>query len=175
MDAFWELYSNEGIEKISVREIIGKAGYNRSTFYRYFTDVYDVLEQIEDSVLPDIEKHRNIMSDLSVHLPLKHLTEVYSLKKKYFVVLLGKNGDPAFQEKMKNVYKALVRPLLQSPDADDFRLECTLEYAMSAMLGMITYCFTREENPDIEEMVQLQWRLMNDGVMKNFKGNISNE
>ena len=98
MDAFWNLYSKEGIGKVSVREIVSKAGYNRSTFYEYFTDVYDVLEQIEASVLPDVEKHQDIMTNLGAHLPLKHLTEVYSRNQKYFVVLLGKNGDPAFQE-----------------------------------------------------------------------------
>jgi AcrR family transcriptional regulator len=175
MDAFWNLYSKEGIDKVSVREIASKAGYNRSTFYEYFTDVYDVLEQIEASLLPDIEKHQNIIRNAGPHLPLKHFTKLYSQNKKYFVVLLGKNGDPAFQEKIKNVYKALARPFLQSLGADDFRLECTLEYAMSAMLGVMTYCFAREENPDIEKMVQLLWSLMNDGVMKNFKWNASIE
>ncbi|WP_091752471.1 TetR/AcrR family transcriptional regulator [Propionispora vibrioides] len=174
MDAFWDLYSKEGIKKTSVRDIVGKAGYNRSTFYEYFTDVYDVLEQIEASILPDIEKHQNIIMKTGVRLPLKHLTEVYSQNKKYFVVLLGKNGDPTFQEKIKNVYKALLRPHLQSLGADDFILECTLEYAISAFLGVMTYCFTQEEDPDIEKMVQLLWSLMNDGVIKNFKWNVSN-
>lgn len=168
MDAFWDLYSKKGIEKTSVREIVGKAGYNRSTFYEYFTDVYDVLEQIEASILPDIEKHQDIMMDMDLHLPLKHLTEVYSRNKKYFGVLLGNNGDPAFQEKIKNVYKALLRPHFRSLCADDFILECVLEYAISAFLGVLTYCFTREEDPDIEKMVQLLWSFMNDGVMKNF-------
>jgi AcrR family transcriptional regulator len=173
MDAFWDLYSKEGIEKTSVRKIVAKAGYNRSTFYEYFTDVYDVLEQIEASILPDIEKHRHFLQDIimgtGAHLPLQHLTAVYSKNKKYFVVLLGKNGDPAFQEKIKNVYKELVRPHLQSWVADDFTLECTLEYMISAFLGVMTYCFTREKNPDIEKMVQLLGSLMNDGLMKNFK------
>ncbi|HBF38130.1 MAG TPA: TetR/AcrR family transcriptional regulator [Firmicutes bacterium] len=179
MDAFWDLYSKEGIAKTSVREIVGKAGYNRSTFYEYFTDVYDMLEQIEASLLPDIEKHRPIIQDVimgtGAHQPLKHLAEVYSKNKKYFVVLLGKNGDPAFQEKIKNVYKELVRPHLHPLVADAFTLECTLEYMISAFLGVMTYCFTREENPDIEKMVQLLGSLINDGLQKNFNGNVSME
>ncbi len=97
---------------------------------------------------------------------------MYHKNKQYFVVLLGKNGDPAFQEKMKNAYKALVRPSLQSLGVDDYILECTLEYAMSAIIGVMTYCFTREENPDIEKIVQLLYSLMNDGVMKNYKWNV---
>lgn len=172
IDAFWQIYCEKRIEKITVKDITTKAGYNRGTFYEYFTDVYDVLEQIEASVLPNIEKHQNIMMEMNTHLSLKHLTEVYHKNKQYFVVLLGKNGDPAFQEKMKNAYKALVRPSLQSLGVDDYILECTLEYAISAIIGVMTYCFTREENPDIEKIVQLLYSLMNDGVMKDYKWNV---
>ena len=48
IDAFWKLYQTKPIERISVREITDIAGYNRGTFYLYFKDVHDVLEQIED-------------------------------------------------------------------------------------------------------------------------------
>jgi AcrR family transcriptional regulator len=170
MDAFWQLYCEKRIEKITVKDITTKAGYNRGTFYEYFTDVYCVLEQIEASVLPNMEKHRDIMMNMNTHLPFKHLTEVYNKNKQYFVVLLGKNGDPAFQEKIKNTYKALVRPGLQPIVEDDYILECTLEYTMSAFISVMTYCFTREENPNIEKMVQLLYSLMNDGVMKILNG-----
>lgn len=171
MDAFWQLYCEKRIEKINVKNITDKAGYNRGTFYEYFTDVYCVLEQIEASVLPNMEKHRDIITNMNPHLPFKHFIEVYNKNKQYFVVLLGKNGDPVFQEKMKNAYKAFFRPSLQPLCVDDYILECTLEYAMSAIIGVMTYCFTREENPDIEKMIQLLYSLMNDGVMKNFKWN----
>lgn len=175
MDAFWDLYSKKGIGKVSVREIVSKAGYNRSTFYEYFTDVYDVLEQIEASVLPDLKKHQDIMVNSGFHLPLRHITEVYNRNKKYYVVLLGKNGDPAYEEKIKDAFKTLARPHLQSLGVDDFTLECALEYTISAILGVMTYCFTKEENPDTEKMGQLLWNLMNDGVLKNFKWSASME
>jgi len=47
IEAFWQIYCEKGLGKITVKEITAKAGYNRSTFYEYFTDVYDVLDQIE--------------------------------------------------------------------------------------------------------------------------------
>ena len=48
MDAFWTLYKKKRIEKITVKNITDAAGYNRSTFYQYFLDVYDILAQLED-------------------------------------------------------------------------------------------------------------------------------
>lgn len=168
-DAFWQLYCKKRIEKITVKDITEKAGYNRSTFYEYYTDVYDVLDQIEASVLPDIEKHKKIVLTKNLHFPIRHLVDVFSKNKQYLIVLLGKNGDPAFREKMKNTYKDLVRPILmlQSPDTDDYILEYGLEYAMSAIIGMVTYCFTMEEHPDIERMAQLLNSFMSDGLLNN--------
>ena len=93
--------------------------------------------------------------------------EVFNKNKQYLIVLLGKNGDPAFRDKMKNTYKDLVRPILQSTETDDYTLEYGLEYAMSAIIGMITYCFTTEEHPDIERMAELLSSFMSHGVLKN--------
>ncbi|WP_339255351.1 TetR/AcrR family transcriptional regulator [Paenibacillus sp. FSL R5-0713] len=51
---FCELYSQKPIEKISVQEIANNSGYNRSTFYQYFTDIYALLDAVENDLLNDI-------------------------------------------------------------------------------------------------------------------------
>ncbi|MCP1427220.1 MULTISPECIES: TetR/AcrR family transcriptional regulator [Paenibacillus] len=53
---FCELYSQKPIEKISVQEIANKSGYNRSTFYQYFTDIYELLDALENDLLNDIKE-----------------------------------------------------------------------------------------------------------------------
>jgi AcrR family transcriptional regulator len=51
LGSFCRLYSKKPIEKISVLEITRKAGYNRSTFYQYFSDIYEMLDCVENDVL----------------------------------------------------------------------------------------------------------------------------
>ena len=48
MDAFWALYRERPMEKITVSSIVKLAGVHRSTFYEYFQDVYDVLEHYDE-------------------------------------------------------------------------------------------------------------------------------
>ncbi len=55
-EAFWDLYAERPIERISVREITDRAGYNRATFYLYYHDVYELLNEIESTVLGNIER-----------------------------------------------------------------------------------------------------------------------
>ena len=55
IDAFWQLYCMRPISQITVRDVVQRAGYNRSTFYEYFRDVHAVLEAIEVSIIPTLD------------------------------------------------------------------------------------------------------------------------
>ena len=57
VEAFWTLYKDKPLEKITVKEITDKAGYNRGTFYSYFKDTYEMQKYVRDSLLPD--EHRS--------------------------------------------------------------------------------------------------------------------
>ncbi|MCD8390233.1 MAG: TetR/AcrR family transcriptional regulator, partial [Firmicutes bacterium] len=46
--AFFQLAEIKNINQITIREITNRAGYNRTTFYRYFEDVYALIEYAED-------------------------------------------------------------------------------------------------------------------------------
>ncbi|MCD8353913.1 MAG: TetR/AcrR family transcriptional regulator [Clostridiales bacterium] len=49
--AFFRLAKIKNIHQITVREITNLAGYNRTTFYRYFEDIYALIEYEEDKIL----------------------------------------------------------------------------------------------------------------------------
>lgn len=49
INAFFQLALKNNINQITVREIINLAGYSRATFYRYFKDVFALVEYAEDS------------------------------------------------------------------------------------------------------------------------------
>ena len=51
---FTELLKTKPVQSITVREICERTGINRSTFYNHYTDVYDLLEQIERDMLAEL-------------------------------------------------------------------------------------------------------------------------
>ena len=61
---FLNLYDKNTIDKISIRKLCEIIGINRSTFYLYYTDIYNLLEQIEK------EKAEILASSMSKALPL---------------------------------------------------------------------------------------------------------
>lgn len=108
-NAFWSLYKSKRIEKITVKDITGIAGYNRSTFYVYFNDVYSVLEYVEDTLLnymkEEVMKDLNFLDDDVV---IKKITDLFIEKGEYFNQLLGEDGDPYFAGKLKAMLKPVV-------------------------------------------------------------------
>ena len=66
-NAFIELRSRKPLEKLTVKELCEKAEINKSTFYVYYSDVYDLSEVIEDeivtSVIKSIERPRDVIDN----------------------------------------------------------------------------------------------------------------
>lgn len=168
IDAFWSLYCEKRIEKITVKEITQKAGYNRGTFYEYFTDVYDMLEQIEQSLIPTIEELPPIaMPNQSMGMPLGMFMTLYEKNSKYYSVLLGDNGDPAFASKLKNSTKPIIiKALAENKELDTIEFDFVLEYVLSAMIGIMSYWFRQNKVLPAEKLVALMYELMENGVTK---------
>lgn len=170
IDAFWNLYCERRIEKITVKEITQKAGYNRGTFYEYFTDVYDVLEQIEESLIPTLDELPPIIiADRNMGMPLDLFIKLYEKNSKYYSVLLGDTGDPAFASKLKNATKPiLIQALSKNSGEDSIELDFILEYVLSAMIGIMSYWFRQDKILPAEDLIALIHDLMGNGVMKRL-------
>lgn len=170
LDAFWSIYCEKRIEKISVKEITDKAGYNRSTFYQYFIDVYDVLDTIEKSLIPTLNELPPIMIGSTQRgMPIEAFFELYEKNRKYYSVLLGEKGDPAFVGMLKNTIKPLIMQEITSGlDVDRVELDYVLEYTLSAMIGVMSYWHKQSDRLSYEKVHQLIHKLMIQGVMNLF-------
>ena len=170
IDAFWSLYCEKRIEKITVKEITQKAGYNRGTFYEYFIDVYDVLEQIEQSLIPALDELPPItMPNHNMGMPLDMFLKLYEQNSKYYSVLLGDNGDPAFASKLKNSTKPILKQAIpENHDLDPTELDFILEYVLSAMIGIMSYWFRQDKVLPAEDLITLMIELMENGVIKRL-------
>ncbi|RSK25805.1 TetR/AcrR family transcriptional regulator [Bacillus sp. HMF5848] len=170
IDAFWSLYCEKRIEKITVKEITQKAGYNRGTFYEYFTDIYDVLEQIEDSLIPTINELPPIsFGDINMGIPIDMFMKLFEKNSKYYSVLLGDNGDPAFSSKLKNSTKPILKQAFaEKYEGNQEEFDFVLEYVLSAMVGIMSYWFRHDKSMTAEDLMTLMQDLMENGVMKHL-------
>ncbi|MBR4112083.1 MAG: TetR/AcrR family transcriptional regulator [Ruminiclostridium sp.] len=146
MDAFWKLYLTKPVERISVREITDIAGYNRGTFYLYFKDVHDVLEQIEDDILKIIEEKTAYYSGIFFKdFSRNDLAEVTAAAMEIFeccdyrpLILLSDKGDPHFEEEIKKrMYVHLEEGVDNLIAVDNITKEYTIQFVISGVIGII--------------------------------------
>jgi len=164
MDTFWQFYCKNDIRKISIRDITEKAGYNRSTFYQYFIDIYDLLSQIEDSLVDNIIDNvkNSLVSEIGSDL-IEQLARVYDLKGKYITVLLSKGGESKFSEKLKSSLSPIIMNRL-GIENDRPHTDLMFEFALSGMLSAITKWYSLRKPIPSEEMVVLFRSILFKGV-----------
>lgn len=54
-DAFIALLKEKPVNKVTVKEICGLAEINRATFYKYYSDPFDLLDKIESEMLSQLQ------------------------------------------------------------------------------------------------------------------------
>jgi len=159
-DSFITLYADNPIEKISIKSITDLAGLNRGTFYMYYLDIYDLLEQIEDDLIVFLwEKLQVIISSMfnekSVMEIFPDIT-FFEENKIYLKVLIGTYGKSQMTEKVKNRAKELLRETLDlKSEQEPSMLEYSLEYIATAHLGVLTYWIKNNMDLSKEQIVSL--------------------
>lgn len=103
------LMQTKPVQNITVREITEHADINRSTFYLHYQDMYDLVTQIQEDMFlefNDVMMERpEDPSDQDLFLLSEEIFMVIQNNADLAVVLLGKNGDTAFVEKLKDLVK----------------------------------------------------------------------
>ena len=176
MDAFWSLYRDLPVEKITVKAICEKAGCNRSTFYEYYTDSYSVLEAIEEELLDYVRRKltEELPASLARSFPeirldaetLAPLSDMYSKRGEYFSILTGVKGDPYFQYKYKQTVKELLTEMLDDP-AKKFDLSASIvaEFTASALIGAFNCWYPHRDEYPVEKYSMLLVSLLTNGVL----------
>lgn len=168
LTAFWKLYERNEIEKISIRELCQTAGYNRTTFYVYYDDIYDLLDKaiesiflpIREEIIRRIDFSRALRGSVFAESFLQALhkedTHIELLFKRHHYLLLG--------EKQKKEWMALLREKYSGREVDFSFLEYVLEYQLSAVMGVIKYWLQTGKKLSQQELVRRIYRISENGV-----------
>ncbi len=154
--AFCEMYEVMPIEKIYVKDVIKRAGYNRSTFYQYFTDIYSLLDYVENDIL-EIIRSRIEESGNNANA----LIEIFEKKEMSLKALFGNYGSIHFLDRIKNELLPYVEITLQDiqkeyrPYIEEFHIYTTL--------SLFRLWISRDKDISQEKLFELIHILYNDG------------
>ena len=104
-----KLMSEKSVKDISVRELAAIADINRGTFYIHYKDVYDLLSSLEDELADGLtvvcRRHNAKDSEGKTYPYLMELYQFIQQNSALCHVLLGKNGDIAFTDRICHILR----------------------------------------------------------------------
>ncbi len=161
------LMEKKSIKEITVKELVEEVDINRSTFYLHYTDIYQMLESIENELMEEvshaIEENPVNTEDESCHYLLaEQLLTILDNHKDICVALLGSNGDMVFVERMEKLIAETVFRQLnyrfslhEHPDTPYIYAFC-----LKGCVGMIKTWLCAEQQQSVKHMAELLHRLV---------------
>lgn len=154
-DAVFDLMQTTDIPDIRVGEVIKRAGISRSTFYRHFESVDQVVKLFETDLLANMHdinsyalKARFGLSELDPTPTMIRRMELLRERRDKILALNGPHGDPQFIHKatilMHDHFRDRLSEISGSPENRDFYLA----FALAGHHNVIQYWL--EERPDTE-------------------------
>lgn len=98
-----QLIKEKNINNITVLELCNRADINRTTFYKYYKDINDLIFTIEESLISELEKGIiNIKRNFLITYT-GQIIEQIAEHKDIYMVLLSENGDHKFLRRILNL------------------------------------------------------------------------
>lgn len=88
------------LKRVTVKEICDRAEINRATFYRYYNDPYDLMDQIEEEFLTDLMKKLEQSSTKGIKENFLVIMEKMKENIALYQALFSENGDRKFLERL---------------------------------------------------------------------------
>jgi AcrR family transcriptional regulator len=170
-NALSALIAEKGFSNISITDISTRADINRGTFYLHYIDKYDLLDQIEDELIQEFQLHikntrladaviiNSTDSTESVNKPVPYIKNIFEYVKEnavFMKAILGPNGDPKFQNKIKELIhtKIFEKNLIKAFDKENMLVpeKYFISYLLSAHIGVVQEWLESDMEKSPEDM-----------------------
>lgn len=154
--ALFELLETRILKEITVVDICVKADVNRGTFYKYYKDVPDLYNKIEDSLVEEIcapiQDHNN--KETEERFFLKEVLKVLEKNKEYIVITQNKEFSESLAQKvfvyfMPNLKKEIQNRCVNASEQD---VSILLEYVTGGCVRVVSWWLQEGMKISIDEI-----------------------
>lgn len=156
-----KLMKTKSINEITVKELVDEVDINRSTFYLHYTDIYNLLEDIEnrlmDEILRVIDSHKNV-TDGGLLSIFTDIFTIIDANRDICSALIGEKGDMAFVQRMKDIIASHgVHDLMNQFMLPERPIHYMISFSMSGCIGMLKEWLSTENSEPPEYMANVAY------------------
>lgn len=160
------LMQKKSIKEITVKELVDEVDINRSTFYLHYTDIYQMLEKIEEEAMEEIrEAMDDFPPDPADHeASLSFVARFFSIlndNRDLCLALLGPNGDMAFVERIENQIAGTFLKRLHLRRLENLKdVQYAYAFCLNGCVGLIKSWLSEASRETPEYMARLTYQLI---------------
>lgn len=146
------LYEKHDLDKLTVTELVKRAGITRSSFYTHYESIYDVATEFQNDTTEILLKEDIEIKTLEdVYKYIDTLTEILKENEDIYRMLLASNEQQMFFERIRNTFvnKACIalKPINNSP-----YLELKMNFFMDGIISQITRHYKKNNYYTLNEL-----------------------
>jgi AcrR family transcriptional regulator len=169
-DTFIDLLDKKDISKVTVSEICKIADVNRATFYRYYLDVFDLLEKMEQEFVEDVKAAYGTKDSEKQSLAY-YATSLLNMcydNQKLAKILFTSTGKPYFLNSiLEECYnRCKVRWIRAVPDIDEDDIEYASVFIFNGALGVVNYWIKCDFDKSVDDVAKIIQDLAHYGLDK---------
>jgi AcrR family transcriptional regulator len=107
-ESLFELLKTKQLNQITVKELCKLADINRGTFYSHYTDLFDLVQKLEEALIKDMKaviKFENIGQDNQLEMFVEIFSHIRNNVEDYQILLLNPNSSRILDELIAEAYE----------------------------------------------------------------------
>ncbi|WP_025025937.1 TetR/AcrR family transcriptional regulator [Caldalkalibacillus mannanilyticus] len=167
-DSFIKLLQEIPLANITIKGVCEHADINRSTFYSHFTDLYDLLHQVEDDIIEDLNQALSTYSysiEEENYQMIEKVLEYLVENRESCETLFSEHGAPSFQRKVMMLAHTHFNKLWTvESNTLPHNVEYLSQYIVNGSIHVIQIWLKNGSKESPKEMAELIQKLANRGL-----------
>ena len=154
--AFWDGIGDMPFHKLTVTEVISRAGLNRNSFYYHFTCIDEMAKKVvEETLMRDLPGILVSALNNGVNVAVDSLLSDKGIRERFdrVCLLAGKNSSPQLQEMLKTAiadnWKSYLHIEIEKLIHED---RLVFEFCIGGVLSLLAFRADAETNPPIRDI-----------------------
>lgn len=165
-----KLMRDKDIKDISVKELSDLVDINRGTFYLHYSDIYDMVNQLEDDLFAQFTTvlKKDLVDPKKISSHYDMLLDVFKMldsNRELTQVLIGPHGDLTFVNRMKRMVKTQLEDLFQN-ELNEPGFEYLFAFIVSGYVGVFETWLSSDSPLSEEYIASLCTKLISPGLLE---------
>ena len=169
MEALLLLLQHKEINEISIRELTETAHIHRNTFYIHYTDIYDILAEVEENMCRKVKEMTDGMEPTQLKENLEVVLEsvfeyLYQEREKCGLIMRYRGSVSSGKGLVESIFVKYLNAFPNTFNEASVEFQVQFYYCTTGAMGIVRYWMEHDFKESPKRMAALTAKLLTKGI-----------